>query len=254
MQDRIYKTEAVVLRRYDFGEAGKQLVIYTPRLGKRSVLAKGVKRTTSRLAGHLEPLALASIVAARGRNLDTVTQASTVESFSRLRNDGDRVFHGLMVAELLDKLTPEQEENHALWTVFTETLRRLDTEQDPWAPSTYFQVRAIALSGYRPELEACVQCEGRLDARAVYYSPRLGGALCPEHRLADAGSFEVSANAIKVLRAAVGPSYESFRRLRVSDSLRAEVDRILRLNLRTLLEVEVSSAALIDHLSRQPVR
>lgn len=253
MQERIYKTHVVVLRRYDFGEAAKQLVVYTPAMGKLSMIAKGVKRSTSKMAGHLEPLTLSAVVAARGRNLDTVTQASTVEAFGRLRTEEGRVFHGLFVAELLDKLTPEREANHALWRLFVETLRQLDAEPDVWPSVLYFQVRLLALSGYRPVLDGCVQCGGRLDPQAVYMSPRLGGVLCPEHRLTDAGSLPVSANAVKVLRAALGSPFEAFSRIRIPEELRAELDRLLKLNLRTLLEVETAGGAVLDAVARQAV-
>lgn len=251
MQERIYKTQAVVLRRYDMGETARQLVLYTPLLGKVSAVARGVKRPTSKLAGHLEPLTLTHIVAAHGRNLDTVTQASTVEPWGRLRSEPERIFQGLLAAELLDKLTPDHEENGALWRLFVETLRRLDEEDDPWPAMLYYQVRLLVVAGYQPELEVCVQCEGSLDPAAVYYSARLGGLLCPAHRLTDAGSVQVSANAVKVLRTATSSPYPAFRRLRVSLELRAELDRLLRLNQRTMLEIELAGNAVLDAVERQ---
>lgn len=251
MQDRVYKTQAVVLRRYEFGETGKQLVIYTPGRGKLSVLAKGVKRITSKLAGHLEPLTLSLVVAARGRNLDTVTGAETVESFARLRTEPERLFYGMFVTELLDKLTPEHEESRALWDLFLQTLRRVDAAPDPWLAVTYFQVRLLVLSGYKPEVGMCVECQGPLDPRSVYYSPRLGGALCPQCRLSDSGALAVSANAIKVLRLAAGSTYSALERVAVKPPLRVEVDALLRENLRRLLEVELRSTELLETLGRR---
>jgi DNA repair protein RecO (recombination protein O) len=252
MHERLYKTQAVVLRRFDFGEAGKQLVVYTPNYGKLSVIAQGVKRSTSKLAGHLEPLSLGFIVAARGRNLDTVTQADTVEAFANARTDPDRVFYALLVAELLDKLTLEHEENRALWDLLVGTLRRIDSDEDPWTAATYYQVRLLALSGYKPQLEECVECEGKLDPQAVYYSPRLGGTLCPACRMADTQAFGVSANAIKLLRLAASPAYAPYSRVRVPAALRGEVEGVLRAALAGVTDREVGSAALLDLMKRDP--
>ncbi|MDP9382457.1 MAG: DNA repair protein RecO [Chloroflexota bacterium] len=254
MNERLYKTQAVVLRRFDFGEAGKQLVVYTPGLGKLSIIAQGVKRATSKLAGHLEPLSLSYIVAARGRNLDTVTQADTVEAFANARTDPHRVFYALLVAELLDKLTLDQEENRALWDLLVSTLRRIDTEDDPWTPATYFQVRLLVLSGYKPQLDECVECGGKLDPSAVFYSPRVGGTLCPGCRMADVQSFGVSANAVKLLRLAVAPAYGPYSRVRVGSPLRAEVEGILRASLGNITDREVGSAALLDIMKRAPAQ
>jgi DNA repair protein RecO (recombination protein O) len=247
MHERIYKTQAIVLRRYDFGEAGKQLIVYTPRQGKLSLIAKGVKRSTSKMAGHLEPLTLSHVVAARGRNLDTITQAATVEAFATLRTEPDRLFHGLVVTELLDRLTQEHEQNAALWDLFVETLRRLDTDADPWVAATYFHVRLLAIAGYKPQLDGCVECGGALRAEAVYYSPRLGGTLCPDCRASHPSAWQVSANSIKALRAASG-GYGVFRRVRTGPSLRQELDALLRANLRGLLDIEIGASALLDSM------
>ena len=53
MRERVYRTEAVIIRRSDFGEADRLLTLITP-MGKRRVVAKGARKTTSRLAGHIE--------------------------------------------------------------------------------------------------------------------------------------------------------------------------------------------------------
>ncbi len=248
MQERIYKTPAVVLRRLDFGETGKQLIIYTPRYGKLSVIAKGVKRATSKLAGHLEPLALSHVVAARGRNLDTITQADTVESFIRARSEPDRLFHALLVAELLDKLTVERDPNPVLWLLFVDTLRRVDSGDDTWRATVYFWLRLLSESGYQPALDACVQCGSALVPRSLYFGPTAGGLLCQSCRVSDLGAFPVSPNAVKVMRAGLAQPYEEFGRIRVSPELRQEIGSLLRSSTRSLLEVELGSAGLLDEL------
>ncbi len=254
MHERLYKTQAVVLRRYDFGEAGRQLVVFTPNLGKLSMIAKGVKRVTSKLAGHLEPLTLSTIVAARGRNLDTVTQADTVESFAHARTDPDRVYYGLLVIELLDKLTLEGEANRALWDLLIQTLRRIDGDDDPWTAAAYFQVRLLVLSGYKPELGRCVECEGALDARNLHFSPTLGGTLCPNCRTADTAAFAVSANAVKLLRLAASPPYSEYARIRIPTTVRDEIDAILHTYRLSITDREVGSATLLESLKRTSYR
>ena len=81
---RVYRCEAVVLRQRRLGEADRILTLYTPQLGKLDAVAKGVRKQTSRKAGHLEPFTLTALLVAGGRNLDIITQAETVESFQWL--------------------------------------------------------------------------------------------------------------------------------------------------------------------------
>ena len=54
---RRYTTEAIVLSRFDFGEADRILTLITPGSGKLKAIAKGIRRPTSRIGGSLEPFA-----------------------------------------------------------------------------------------------------------------------------------------------------------------------------------------------------
>ena len=79
---RSYLVEAMVLRRVDFGEADRVLVLFTREHGKLSVVAKGIRRFSSRSAGHLELFTNSEIQLAKGKNLDVVTQVETRHAFS----------------------------------------------------------------------------------------------------------------------------------------------------------------------------
>src|SRR5437588_93894 len=105
---RVYRTEAIVLRGYDYGEADRILTLYTPNSGKLRAIAKGVRRTKSRMAGHLDLFTRSNMLVARGRQLDIVTQAETIESFRSMRDDLSRVSLAHYVAELVDSFTAEQ--------------------------------------------------------------------------------------------------------------------------------------------------
>ena len=67
---RVFKTQAIVLRQRKLGEADKIVTLFSAQRGKLDAVAKGVRRTKSRLAGHLEPLTLGSYLLAEGRELE----------------------------------------------------------------------------------------------------------------------------------------------------------------------------------------
>ena len=83
---RLYKTPGIVLTRFDLGEADRVLTVLTPHEGKLKVIAKGVRKPTSRLGGSLEPFAELHLVLARGRTFDIVTQASVAEAWLAFRD------------------------------------------------------------------------------------------------------------------------------------------------------------------------
>ncbi|MBI4630353.1 MAG: DNA repair protein RecO [Chloroflexi bacterium] len=86
-RERTFRTEAIVLRRKDFGEADRILTLFTPELGKIRAVAKGIRKPASRKAGHLELYTRSRLLVAKGRDMDIVTQAETVESYRPLRED-----------------------------------------------------------------------------------------------------------------------------------------------------------------------
>ena len=92
---RLYKTEAVILRQRKFGEADRILTLLTPAFGKIDGKARGVRKTTSRMSGHLQPLNRCMLQLAQGRMTDVIAGCETLESFHRLREDLDRLSESL---------------------------------------------------------------------------------------------------------------------------------------------------------------
>src|SRR3990172_155880 len=127
---RVYKAQAIVLRQRKLGEADKIVTLFCAHKGKLDAVAKGVRRTKSRLAGHLEPLTLGSYLIAQGRDLDIVTQAETGGAFRGLRDDLQRLSRGLYCAELVDRLTPERSEGHPVFLLLRDTLSRLSARDE----------------------------------------------------------------------------------------------------------------------------
>src|SRR4051794_41913211 len=82
---RIYHTEAIVLSRFELGEADRVLTLLTPHDGKLKAIAKGVRRPRSRLGGAVEPFAEVQLGLARARTFDFVTSASVRHAWVNLR-------------------------------------------------------------------------------------------------------------------------------------------------------------------------
>src|SRR6266516_3377843 len=105
---RVYRTEAVVLKGYDYGEADRILTLLTPEHGKVRAIAKGVRRTKSRKAGHLDLFTRSNLLLAHGRELDVLTQAEALETFRPVRENLWLSTCAHYVSELVDSLTAEQ--------------------------------------------------------------------------------------------------------------------------------------------------
>ena len=100
---RRYVTDAIVLSRFDLGEADRVLTLITPDVGKLKAVAKGIRRPTSRLGGSLEPFAELTVALARGRTFDIVTQVSVGHAWLRLRDSLESAATAWYLAELADR-------------------------------------------------------------------------------------------------------------------------------------------------------
>lgn len=248
---RVYKTPAIVLRQRKLGDTDKILTLYTASYGKLDAVAKGVRKTRSRLAGHVEPLTHATFLLAKGKSLDIVTQVETIESFQRLRDDLDRLSCAIYACELLDRLTEPRAEHFGLYRLLLDTLRRLASRPDVDTPLRYCEMSLLDLLGYRPELEECVACRGRLTSVTNYWSSSGGGVICSACGSDTHAQLPVSPNAVKLLRLLLHGGFADVARVTVDDLLGAELERTLRDYLRWILDRDPRSAAFMDALRRR---
>jgi DNA repair protein RecO (recombination protein O) len=180
---RTYKTEAVVLRSFRLGEADRVLHLYTLDRGRVGAVAKGVRKTKSRFGARLEPLSHAELMLHQGGGeLQTVTSVQLLGSHRAAREESYRLSAGLIGAEAMLRLFPEQEANERAFRALTRFLDLLDELEpnngrasvDPLVLS--FQLKLLWVSGYLPHVTSCAECGA--DAGLAGYSPRAGGAVC----------------------------------------------------------------------------
>lgn len=129
MRFRTYKTECIVLKRYNVGEADRILTVFTKYNGKLRCLARGVRKPSSRKAASIELFNRTALFLARGKNLDIVTQAQIIESFSDIRKNLKSLKAAFHVIELVDILTAENQENQQIYENLVKILNSISTSQ-----------------------------------------------------------------------------------------------------------------------------
>ena len=247
--EKIYRTEAVVLSRYNIGEADRILTVFTPNRGKLRLVAKGIRRTQSHTAGHVELFTQTTLLVHTARNLDIVSQSETIEVFARLRAEPKLEAYALYVVELLDKLTEEGQENLQLYRLLVECLKALNDGADPAVTLRAYELHALGYSGYRPQLDKCVRCNSELRPIVNYFSPELGGAVCNSCGRLERHYSELSADALKVLRYLQKNPFASGPRLRLQPQLQRDLEMIMLSYSKYLLERELKSVELIHAIS-----
>ena len=257
-RERLYRTEAVVLRRRDMGEADRLLTLYTPRQGKVRVIAKGARKPSSRKAGHIELFMHSTLLVAKGRNLDIVTQAEAIHPFRALREDLDRITHAHYIIELLDRFSSEGEENLALFELIVEALQHICETDDLALTVRYHELRLLALEGYHPQFFRCLDCGYAIQPVTNYFDPEQGGTLCPSCGEAQIGRpglparvRPVSVNTLKVLRYVQTHDYASCSRLRLKPETHRDMEAMMLHYITYLLERNLKSIDFIHRLRRE---
>jgi DNA repair protein RecO (recombination protein O) len=238
----------VIIRRADFGEADRVLTLITPH-GKRRVVAKGARKTTSRLAGHIELFTHTSLLLAVGRNLDIVTQSVILHGFDNLRGDLNRIGAAYYAAELIDRLIEEEDENRAAFDLLVATLGALDTTHNIDLALRFYELRLLGFVGYRPNLYHCAICQEPLTEETRRFSPEAGGALCPRCAPSDRASLPISLSAFKLLRFLQSQPLDAIERLNISPTTRDEAEKLMRSYVRRILERDLKSIAFLEEIS-----
>ena len=195
-----YRDRAVVLRAYKLGEADRIVTLLTHYNGKVRAVARGVRRTSSKFGGRLEPFSHVDAQFVRGRGaLDSVAQVETVAGYSKpLRDDYPRFTAGQVMLETADRLVAEERDPAvAHYRLLVGALHALgggtsDGVRPPAMVLDSYLLRALAYAGYKPALTACVRCGAACQPK--WFSASSGGLVCPACKpggasLLDAGTW-----------------------------------------------------------------
>jgi len=214
-----YKTRGIIINRKNLGEADRVLTVFTEKRGKIKAIAKGVRKTLSKLAGHLEPFCVTNFSLAEGRNFDVVTEAQVVKSYCALREDLSCTNLTYYLAEIIDKMVPEEERHQEVFHLLEETLDKVNIGPAELL-SSYFIINFLSTMGFKPELHYCVNCRKEIGPTQNYFNFDLGGVLCADCKK---DGFEVSNEAIKVLRLFIKHEIEVAEKIKANKQLVKEV-------------------------------
>jgi DNA repair protein RecO (recombination protein O) len=250
---RRYSTDAIVLSRFDYGEADRILTLITPNNGKLKAIAKGIRRPTSRIGGSLEPFAELNVLLARGRTFEVVTQVSVGHAWLNLRDSLESAATAWYLAELADRSLEERHGAESVYALLRRAYELLDAGMAPGRVARWYEMHLADELGVRPEVDRCVECDRVLEVTGHFrWVPLLGGVLCdrcpgPPHDRTGLGL-----EALKLLKAYQRQDVEAIAALRLAPETEREVESALRDFIRHALEREARSLAFLDEIRLEP--
>lgn len=246
---RTFRTQAIILKRRDFGEADRLLTLLTPGHGKIDALAKGSRKPTSKATGHVELFTRADALIARGRTFNVLTQVEQTAPYLPLREELERGAYAAYVVELLDRFTGDDDADEGtLFSLLDDTLTRLCTADDVRLPTRYFEMRLLDEVGFRPELNQCVISQEPIIAQDQFFSYAEGGVVSPEAARHTSNLASVTLPTLKLMRHLQRSPYSHVASLTLNEARHQALERIMLAYLSYLLERRLQSVAFIRHL------
>jgi DNA repair protein RecO (recombination protein O) len=230
---------ALIIKRGDYREYDSRVVLYTKNFGKIVVVARGVKKFKSKLAGHIEPMSLIKAMILRGRAFDYLGGALVTNSFVNLKNDLNGLYFAGSALALFDTQVKEDEPDAELYDFVAYWLELINEKCQTELHKNqgellynYFALQLLTILGYKPELYHCLDCHHKISPNGNYFNLRQGGLVCEncfkisQNKYLPNEVMKVSDDCIKLLR--LFSERGSYQSIQVKSELIKELSYLIR--------------------------
>lgn len=192
------RTEAIVIRTFDYKETHKIVTLFSKQFGKISVIAQGAKKPKSRNGAITQMFIQGEFLLRVGKGLGTLQQGDVIHSFRKIREDLFMTAYASYMAELTYRVIEEKTPLPFIYDQFFQSLTAIEQGKDKEVITMMYEMKLYPLLGITPRLNACQSC-GTTE-NLMYFSVGDGGVLCDGCGKRDAYSTLLSPQIIKLMR------------------------------------------------------
>ncbi|MDD2574269.1 MAG: DNA repair protein RecO [Bacillota bacterium] len=246
----LVKTRGLVTKAVNFGEGDKILTLLTEKYGKIQAMAKGARRTRSKLVAGTQLFCYCDFVLFKGKTWYYIDQAEIINTFHKIRNDLVTLSCCTYLMELAGEVVQPGQAPGRLLKVVLEALNLFAAgEIGPEILLRAAELKILAYAGFKPQLEHCVNCGGA--SRAGYFSPGSGGILCPACEKSDPYGYSISQGAISVMKLMMGWRLKKLDCLRVEQHILKELEKIMRAYVAIHIDKDFSSMRFLNSVKNK---
>ena len=191
------KIEGVIIKSNDYGESHKIVTIFSKKLGKISALARGAKKTKSRMSAVTQPFILGQFYIYVNSGLGTIQQGEVMDSFRAVREDIIKTAFSAYIVELTDKLMESKSPDGYIFEELLDTMKWIEENEDASVPIMMYELKLFKKGGFAPTVHACSHCGSK--EGLTYFSIREAGLLCNKCRSIDTHAFSISPAIAKLM-------------------------------------------------------
>ncbi len=220
-----FRSSSLILRSYDYAEADRLLVLFTKETGKRRAVAKGVRKSKSKLAGCLNLLTLADVqfYGREHQALVRIIQAQVTTAYPRLKKNLEALAQASRITELVDSVTQDHQPLPELFQLVTQSLALLEAGVPSRQLAIWFELCFWQQLGFGLNLDACYQCKA--EDEKMSFDLEAGGLVC--HNCSPHGSTWVSLGARRLMKKLTTMNPLHFNRVQIQPRMEKEIRAIL---------------------------
>ena len=177
-----FVTDAINLKAYPLSESDKIIVMYSKDKGIIRGVAKGIKKPTSKLGARMDLLVANTVMLHKGKNLNTICQAESLNTFKETRTDLDKIFYSMYISEVVSNFGLEDDpcsvEVYNLLYMALEAISNAENKIEVLLAVIKFQLKMMIESGFSIELDTCLHCHKSISQDTMYFVPNMGGIIC----------------------------------------------------------------------------
>lgn len=179
-----YTTQAINLKSYPLNDNDSIVVMFSKTKGIISAVAKGAKNPKSKLGARIQMFVANTIMLFEGRNLDTISQAQSLNTFSKIRYNMDKLSYSMYISEIINTFCSKQynkdENSEVIYSLIFDSYKKIadcSTAEEILLTVLKFQLKIMDTLGWGLDFSTCTVCQKNLDSD-IYYSPNSNGFLC----------------------------------------------------------------------------
>lgn len=250
-----FKTEAIVIKTFDFRETSIIATLYTKEFGKINGILKGIKTAPPKFASTLEPFSLNEIIFYKKKDsgLHLVSQCDLKDNYVFIRNDLTKVTLASMMMELVDTLMPAEEVNSDVFDLSINCLKAMSELSYIEKVVTIFKIKLLTFSGFKPHFDSCISCGSRIIDQGKF-SIELGGLIC-------SGCFKKDLKARNIFRGTIATilhieksDMETNLRLGINPQIKRELDSALSAFFDFHIDKKLKTQNVLDSLKLAEVK
>ncbi len=208
------------MRSIKLGETDRLITLLSPEKGRISAVAKGARKTKSKLSAAVDLFVCGDYVLFKGKNLFTVTQCSIIRSFPALNIDFNSYAYATYFAEIVQRVIVEDDKSDQIFDLLTETLALLSEASDHFMLARAFELKLLSVVGYHPGFDECICCRSK---RRGFFSSMLGGLVCDSCKRHDRSAVFFSEGSVALARFMIGSPLQKAGIVKAGERQRQEL-------------------------------